>query len=140
MKAANDWAEADTDQKQAQAVGEGKKFVNHAKVWAKILNTSILGTKETVNIMTAQLQDVKGQLETQLQLLRDKLRALQNTLAVQKESLSKLTAAFWGTVAAMLLGKYSASPSLNLLWSRICTLTFTCVKAWPLGLLRLLPA
>ncbi|KAF7561510.1 hypothetical protein G7046_g2637 [Stylonectria norvegica] len=103
-QAADDWANAPDDQKQADAIKAGKGFVTHAKIWAKILNTSIFNTKDTVNIMTSQLHDVKSQLQVQLQLLRDKLTGLQNTLNIQQESLGKLRAAFWGAVAAMFLG------------------------------------
>lgn len=103
-KAAEDYANADSDEQMAIAIKNGKGFVTHAKVWAKILNKSILGTKDTVNIMTSQLHDVKNQLIIQLQLLRDRLTGLQNTLKVQEESLSKLRAAFWGAVGAMFLG------------------------------------
>ncbi|KAM0228386.1 hypothetical protein ACHAP5_011950 [Fusarium lateritium] len=103
-KAAEEYANADDEKKMALAIKSGKGFVTHAKVWAKILNTSILNTKDTVNIMTSQLHDVKNQLIIQLQLLRDRLTGLQNTLKVQEESLSKLRAAFWGAVGAMFLG------------------------------------
>ncbi|KAK3387370.1 hypothetical protein B0H63DRAFT_392697 [Podospora didyma] len=90
--------------KQAAAIQAGKGFVTHAKLWAKVLNTSVNNTYSTVTIMTQQLHDVKNQLEVQLQLLRDKLVGLQSTLASQEETMSKLKAAFWGAVAAMFLG------------------------------------
>ncbi|KAF3069675.1 hypothetical protein GL218_07891 [Daldinia childiae] len=101
---ADKWALEPDDKKREQAIESGKRFVNHAKVWSMILNRSILNTNNAVNIMTAQLQDVKSQLEIQLQLLKDKLLALNNTLDVQKDALSKLNAAFWGSVALTLLG------------------------------------
>lgn len=105
LQAATDWQNApDGSEKQAIAIRSGQGFVKHAKVWSKILSTSVLNTKTTVNIMTQQLHDVKTQLEIQLQLLRDKLTSLQNTLKAQKEALGKLNAAFWGAVGAMFLG------------------------------------
>ncbi|KAI0830980.1 hypothetical protein F5Y06DRAFT_301729 [Hypoxylon sp. FL0890] len=53
---------------------------------------------------SVQLQDVKAQLEIQLKILNDKLLGLQNTLKLQEKALSRLQAAFWGSVAAMFLG------------------------------------
>lgn len=103
-KTANDWASAPDDEKREQAIKSGKSFVSHAKQWSKVLNTSILNTKDAVNIMTAQLHDVKSQLVIQLQLLKDKLSALQNTLKVQEDALDELRAAFWGSLAATLFG------------------------------------
>lgn len=105
-KTANDWASAPDDEKREQAIKSGKSFVSHAKQWSKVLNTSILNTKDAVNIMTAQLHDVKSQLVIQLQLLKDKLSALQNTLKVQEDALDELRAAFWGSLAATLFGTY----------------------------------
>ncbi|KAF4437106.1 hypothetical protein F53441_13130 [Fusarium austroafricanum] len=88
---------------RAKNVLLGNLTDSHARVWSKLLNDSILNTKGTVNIMTKQLDDVEKQLVTQFQLLRDKLTGLQNTLKVQKESLSKLTAAFWGMVVGAIV-------------------------------------
>lgn len=104
MKASAAWSNAPNAGKQAIAIKEGKNLVVHAQVWAKMLSSAIGGSKESVNIMTAQLHDVKTQLEIQLQILRDKLVGLQNTLKVQKDALSKLKAAFWGSIGAMFLG------------------------------------
>ncbi|KAI1496683.1 hypothetical protein F5X99DRAFT_424351 [Biscogniauxia marginata] len=104
LKAADQWANAPDDQQAADAIAAGNGFVDHAKVWAKIMDTAIRGTKDTVNIMTDQLHDVKSQLTIQLQVLRDKLVGLKNILKAQEEALSKLQAAFWGAVAAMFLG------------------------------------
>ena len=112
LHAAKDWEDALDDKKRAGAIKEGKRFVKHAKVWAKILTSSISNTKDTVNIMTSELHDVNVQLQFQLQLLRDKLIGLQSTLKVQKEALRKLKATFWGAIAALFLGMAFAVPAL----------------------------
>jgi hypothetical protein len=106
MKAAAEYEAAEGEAaKEKIAIKNGKEYVAHTKVWAKLLDGIIGRTKETVNIMTAQLHGVKTQLEVQLQLLQDKLVGLEATLKSQKEALDKLQAAFWGAVGAMLLGK-----------------------------------
>ncbi|KAG0207157.1 hypothetical protein BGX28_001547 [Mortierella sp. GBA30] len=97
-------ATTSSEEKKVLAISEAKKYVVHAQVWSKIVNTKIQGCKETVNIMAGSLKDVHRQLETQLTILKDKLTGLKATLEVEKDALSKLQAAFWGMVAAMFLG------------------------------------
>lgn len=105
LGAADDYAKAGNDaDKQDIAIKAGKGFVAHAKVWSKLLSKSVNATKTSVNIMTNQLHDVKGQLEVQLANLQQKLANLEAQLKVQQDLLSKLQAAFWGAVAAMFLG------------------------------------
>ncbi|KAI1740295.1 hypothetical protein F4680DRAFT_465737 [Xylaria scruposa] len=102
-KIADDWAKAPDKEKKAIAIEAGKGFLLEAKVWAKVLDVATTGPKDRVNIMASQLQDVKSQLEVQLQILSDKLEGLNNTLKAQEKVLSKLQAAFRGSVAAMFL-------------------------------------
>ncbi|KAG0019118.1 hypothetical protein BGZ81_009913 [Podila clonocystis] len=97
-------ASTSSEEKKALAISKGKEYVAHAQVWSKIVNTKVQGCKESVNIMAGSLKDVHRQLEVQLTILKDKLTGLKKTLEVQKDALSKLQAAFWGMVAAMLLG------------------------------------
>ena len=104
-QAATDYDNAgDDEEKQEIAIKNGKGFVKHATVWAKIMGTSSNNAKATVNSMADQLSDVKRQLEVQLLILQDKLKALKATLSAQEGALSHLKAAFWGFVAATLLG------------------------------------
>lgn len=104
-KAAEDYAAADDNiKKQAKATKEGKKFVSHAKVWSKILVTQSSQTKGAVNIMTSELKSVRAQLDVQLTILKDKLVGLESNLKTSEESYAKLRAAFWGIVAATIIG------------------------------------
>lgn len=104
-KAFDDYASASgSSEKKAIAVKQGKSFVAHAKVWASILSDTTNRTKESVNIMTDQLPDIHKQLKQQLITLNDKLKGLQNALDVHEEAMGHLLAAFWGSVAAMILG------------------------------------
>ena len=104
-KDADAWQNASTPEQQALAIKNARSFVAHAQTWSKIVSDSISGAKDSVNIMTLQLHDVRVQLEQQLVLLKDKLVGLQNTLDAQQETLSVLKAAFWGTIAATLFGE-----------------------------------
>ncbi|THH13227.1 hypothetical protein EW146_g6965 [Bondarzewia mesenterica] len=103
-KDAEDWQNASTEEQQELAIKNAKAFVGHAKTWSTIVSRSVSGAKESVNIMTKQLHDVRTQLETQLTTLGVQLTGLQATLREQEGALSKLKAAFWGSVAATLLG------------------------------------
>ncbi|KAH0172301.1 hypothetical protein KCU67_g1787, partial [Aureobasidium melanogenum] len=102
-KASDDYVNADTDAQQTLALKNGKTFVEHAKTWAKALGVASDHAKEPVNIMTGQLKDVEAQLVIQLSILKDKLTALKTSLKAQQEYLSQLQAAFWGSIAALLL-------------------------------------
>lgn len=103
--ACDEYRSSGSEEKAILAIQQGKAFATHAKTWALIVNKSVFGAKESVNIMTKQLHDVRTQLETQLQMLKDKLVGLQSILEQEKKALSTLTAAFWGMVGAMFLGK-----------------------------------
>ncbi|KIP03750.1 hypothetical protein PHLGIDRAFT_129960 [Phlebiopsis gigantea 11061_1 CR5-6] len=103
-KDADAWLNASTPEQQALAIKNAKSFVTHSQTWSKIVSSSISGAKDSVNIMAAQLKDVRNQLQEQLQLLRDKLVGLKATLDAQNEAMTKLKAAFWGTIAATLFG------------------------------------
>lgn len=105
-KDAEAWQNASGPDAQALAIKNAKSFVVHSQTWSKIVSRSISGVKDSVNVMALQLSDVRVQLEQQLKLLKDKLVGLHSTLDAQKESLSKLKAAFWGSIAAMFLGKF----------------------------------
>ncbi|GAM91041.1 hypothetical protein ANO11243_090880 [Dothideomycetidae sp. 11243] len=102
-KASDDWNNADTDDKQTLAIKNGKSFVVHAKTWAKILGVAASNAQQPINIMTNQLTDVEKQLRVQLNMLNDRLKTLQTQLQSQKEYLDHLQAAFWGSIAALLL-------------------------------------
>lgn len=113
-QAAQDYQNADTDAKAALAIKNGKSYVVHAKTWAKILGVAANHAKEPVNIMTGQLTNVEAQLVTQLSILKDKLTGLQASLKAEKEYLSQLQAAFWGSIAALLLCKSFDQETLTL--------------------------
>lgn len=102
---ADAWKKATTEKQRAIAIKLGKIFIAHSKKWAIIVSRSISGAKDSVNIMTKQLHDVRTQLEIQLSLLRDKLTGLRHILSEENEALSGLRAAFWGMVAASFVGK-----------------------------------
>lgn len=102
--AANTWIDNPDDAaKQADAIKQGRGFVTHAMVWAKILGSAADSAKTSVNVMASQLKDVEAQLEVLLSLLRTQLAGLQAHLKVDEDYLSKLKAALWGPIAAMLL-------------------------------------
>lgn len=113
---ANDYANATDEEKQALAIKQGNLYVKHASIWANIIGTVSNNAKVSVNLMSDQLLDVNRQLEIQLQLLKDKLTSLQATLNAQEDALSKLNAAFWGMVAATLLGKSRFFISLRIIY------------------------
>ncbi|KAM0125120.1 hypothetical protein ACHAO1_010755 [Botrytis cinerea] len=103
-EAANTWINNPDDAaKQADAIKHGKGFVNHAMVWAKILGSAADSAKTPVNVMASQLKDVEAQLEILLTTLQTKLAGLKAALKVDEDYLSKLQAALWGSIAAMLL-------------------------------------
>ncbi|TFK65407.1 hypothetical protein BDN72DRAFT_880966 [Pluteus cervinus] len=104
LQDANDYINATTDEQRALAIKNAKSFIAHAKTWGGIVLKAIISCQGPVTIMTSQLHNVRMQLESQLILLKDKLKMLQATLDVQQEAMSELKAAFWGTVAAMFLG------------------------------------
>ncbi|TFK60264.1 hypothetical protein BDN72DRAFT_779629, partial [Pluteus cervinus] len=82
-QAAQDYANADTDAKRTLAINNAKSFVTHAKTWGGIVSKSINSCQQSVTTMTAQLHDVRVQLEAQLNLLHTKLTMLQATLQSQ---------------------------------------------------------
>ncbi|KAL6228873.1 hypothetical protein BDW75DRAFT_246243 [Aspergillus navahoensis] len=105
MAAAKVWEEAiSEEEKEKIAIEQGKRFVSHARTWGKVLNTAIDKSQDSVNIMAQQIVGISAELEQQLALLREKLRGLEILLDTQKDALSKLQAAFWGSIAAMFLG------------------------------------
>ena len=104
-KDADAWMNATTPEQQALAIKNARSFVTHSQTWSKIVSSSISGAKDSVNIMALQLRDVRDQLQEQLQLLRDKLVGLKATLDAQNDAMTKLKAAFWGSIAAMLFGE-----------------------------------
>lgn len=75
-------------------------------VWAKILGSAADSAKTPVNVMASQLKDVEEQLEILLTTLQTKLAGLKAALKVDEDYLSKLQAALWGSIAAMLLCKF----------------------------------
>lgn len=101
------------DKKQTTAITEGKKYAKHAMVWAKVLSSQTEKCKETVNLMSGDLTDVRMQLDTQLVMLRQKLVSLKSQLGASKEAYRKLSAAFWGSIAVAILGKRSDSQTLS---------------------------
>ncbi|TFK59924.1 hypothetical protein BDN72DRAFT_883804 [Pluteus cervinus] len=103
-QAAQDWQNADTDAKRTIAINNAKSFVTHSKTWGGLISSSINSCQQSVTIMTSQLHDVRLQLEAQLKLLHTKLGILQATLQSQQETMSKLQAAFWGSIAATFIG------------------------------------
>ncbi|KAG0230121.1 hypothetical protein BGW42_001146 [Actinomortierella wolfii] len=88
-----------TEEQRSLAIREAQSFVLHAKVWAEIINSKVVGVKDSVNIMTKSLDDLHNQLVAQLEMLNDKLEKIKNTLAAEKETLSHLEVAFWCSVA-----------------------------------------
>ena len=105
LEDAKKYQTATTDEQRTLAIETAKQFVEHAQFWALFVPPSVHSGKETINVMTKQLHDVREQLEAQLELLRDKLQGLEATLEMQNDALSTLKAAFWGMVAASILGK-----------------------------------
>ncbi|TFK60537.1 hypothetical protein BDN72DRAFT_904873 [Pluteus cervinus] len=103
-QAAQDYANADADEKRTLAINNAKSFVTHSKTWGGIVSKSIKSCQQSVTVMTAQLHDVRVQLEAQLKLLYMKLTMLQATLKSQEERLSELKAAFWGFIGMAILG------------------------------------
>jgi hypothetical protein len=107
------WMNSDSEADRKLALKNADAFVQHSKTWGNIVARSVGNVKDTVNIMTAQLHDVRLQLETQLTLLQDRLVGLKATLQTQKETLDKLNAAFWGCVAAIFVGQWEHSDAYS---------------------------
>jgi len=103
--AANRYKLADDEMKQELAIEEGKNYVKHAKVWAKILTMSSRKAKAPIDIMAKQFSEVKNDLVKQLRILEDKLEGLQSVLHVQEEQLSRQSAWFWASIGTIVLGK-----------------------------------
>lgn len=85
---------------------KGRGFVTHAMVWANILGSAADSAKTPVNVMASQLKDVEAQLKVLLSLLQTQLAGLQAHLEVNEDYLSKLQAALWSAIAAMLLCRF----------------------------------
>ncbi|KAH8807311.1 hypothetical protein F5884DRAFT_833084 [Xylogone sp. PMI_703] len=105
LKAQKEYVDAHDDrEKQEIALSSAEEQIENAIVWATQLNTILGNTKEEVNAMSRQLREVRDDLIDQLEISEDRLTGLRRTLDAQKETMSKLKAAFWGMVAGALFG------------------------------------
>lgn len=118
-KDADDYINATTPVQRTIAITRAKAFVAHAQTWSSIVSQGIAAANDGVDIMTKQLHDVRVQLEQQLQLLNDKLTALNSTLNDQQKQLSRLVAAFWAGIGAIFIGELIRFQLLYLLFSRV---------------------
>ncbi|TFK65404.1 hypothetical protein BDN72DRAFT_900739 [Pluteus cervinus] len=94
---------ATTDKQRALAFKDAKSYISHARTCRRIVSKSMKTGQGPVVIVTSQLQDVPLRLKVQLQLLKDKLVVLQATLDVQKQTMSRMQAAFWGHLPLLSL-------------------------------------
>ncbi|KAK3326667.1 hypothetical protein B0H66DRAFT_589231 [Apodospora peruviana] len=97
-------ASGDDAAKQKLALNEAKKLVRSTKIWATTMQKATTYTKGSVNDMSVQLSSVKTQLDQQLIILSDKLVSLETQIKALKDAKSKMDAAFWGSIAAMIVG------------------------------------
>lgn len=112
----------DSERKQAIALRQGKRIAKHAMIWAKIMNSAVGKAKESVNLMTEEVRDFKSQIDIKIVELKQKFEVLKSQLAASGDQ--KLSAAFWGAIAANITGKFNCYMRLSQLQ------TLTCRRAW----------
>ncbi|KAK4096371.1 hypothetical protein N658DRAFT_458804 [Parathielavia hyrcaniae] len=105
LAASEQYKACENDQvKQDMAVKEGKKLVRSTKMWAITMQKAAVYVHGSVGGMSDQLSSVKIQLDQQLVILNDKLVSLEAQIKALQDAKSKMDAAFWGAIGAMVLG------------------------------------
>ncbi|KAF3387196.1 hypothetical protein F1880_000684 [Penicillium rolfsii] len=101
---AKQYEDANTDEKEAIAVKQGKTFVKHTKVWAKVLTRQTRMCRESVVGMHKEIGNVRSDLASQKMILIDQLKRVESQLKNLREDYKKINAWFWAAVATAVVG------------------------------------
>ena len=82
---ANDYYHATPIEQKEIAKDKARGYLNHIRLWSRILASNLSNTKDSVFAMSKQTENVRRQIRAQLRILQITIRGLESAMETDKD-------------------------------------------------------